>query len=97
MYEKEAADEEAKDEREMVTVSECEGEKKDQWWTMTQDGFVVGRGNNSCLAIMSQKDPRVRLHSCLAGSQQVRWCDRIIHLGQDSVKFISAIAVLHVI
>lgn len=79
MYEQEAADEEVKDEREMVTVAGCEGEEKeDQRWSLTQDGFVVGRGNNTCLAILSHEDPRVRLHSCLAGSQQVKWCVRTI-------------------
>lgn len=91
-----AADEEAKDEREMVTVAECEGEKKDQRWIMTQDGFVVGRGNNTCLAVVSQEDPRVRLHSCLAGSQQVRWCDEIILLVIKLSNGMAAL-VLHVI
>ncbi|KAK4320486.1 hypothetical protein Pmani_008652 [Petrolisthes manimaculis] len=92
-----------RDEREMVTLVECEEESKrrpserrgkerrevGQHWAFTQDGWVmlsrsVGK-ERMCLTVLSPDDPRVRLHTCQAGSQQ-RWSRQgvlLVHASSD--------------
>ncbi|KAK3872743.1 hypothetical protein Pcinc_022199 [Petrolisthes cinctipes] len=60
-----------------------------QHWTLTQDGWVMlGRSvgeERRCLAVLSPDDPRVRLHTCRAGSQQ-RWSRQgvlLVHASSD--------------